>query len=97
MPHNLTILHNPGKEVSAQSLFKGELGTCTSIQIQSGGILKEHITKTQALLLCVTGEVTFENEKREVTVLRPSDYLLIEPYVKHWVTASSRSQLLLFK
>lgn len=94
---NLLELHHNDKEVSAQSLFKGELGTCTSIQLQKEGILKEHITKTPALLLCLLGNVTFENEKNQKTILQAADYLLIEPHVKHWITASVKSQLVLLK
>jgi quercetin dioxygenase-like cupin family protein len=38
-----------------------------------GEKLKEHITKTPALLICVEGEVIFENENGIKEVLLPGD------------------------
>ena len=60
---NIKVLHTQEKPVSATSLFKSELGNATAIQILKSEKLKEHITKTPALLICVEGEVIFENEK----------------------------------
>ncbi|WP_298776451.1 hypothetical protein [uncultured Empedobacter sp.] len=55
---NLEELHQQEKEVSATLLFKGEMGTSTAIRLEEKGILKEHITKTAALLVCVSGITT---------------------------------------
>ena len=94
---NIKELHTQEKPVSATSLFKSELGNATAIQILQGEKLKEHITKTPALLICLEGEAIFENEKgRRETLLR-GDYVTIEPMVKHWVEATIESQLLLIK
>ncbi len=94
---NIKDVHSQGKPVSAISLFKSELGNATAIQILQGEKLKEHITKTPALLICLEGEAIFENEKgRRETLLR-GDYVTIEPMVKHWVEATIESQLLLIK
>ena len=49
---NIKELHTQEKPVSATSLFKSELGNATAIKILKGEKLKEHITKTPALLLC---------------------------------------------
>ena len=62
-----------------------------------GGKLKEHITKTPALLICMEGEVIFENENGIKETLIPGDYVHIEPMVKHWVEGTIESQLLLIK
>lgn len=94
---NLSELHQSDKEVSAQSLFKGELGTTTAIQLQRNGTLKEHITKTPALLLCIDGSVTYEDETEQEFVLESGDYINITPNVKHWLYASVQSQLVLLK
>lgn len=94
---NLSKLHQSDKEVSAQSLFKGELGTTTAIQLQRNGTLKEHITKTPALLLCIDGRVTYEDETAQKFVLESGDYVNITPNVKHWLYASVQSQLVLLK
>lgn len=94
---NLIELHPSDKIVSAVSLFKGELGTSTAIQIGRNGTLKEHITKIPALLLCVGGFVTYEDETEQVIKLEPGDYVNITPNVKHWLYASVKSQLILLK
>ena len=94
---NIKELHTKEKPVSATSLFKSEQGNATSIQILQGGKLKEHITKTPALLICMEGEVVFENENGLKEKLLPGDYVNIEPMVKHWVVGTIESQLILIK
>lgn len=94
---NIKELHTQEKEVSAVSLFKGELGTATAIQLDAEATLKEHITKTPALLLCVSGFVTYEDETDREIKLEQGDYVSISPNVKHWLYASVKSQLILLK
>ena len=94
---NIKELHTQEKPVSATSLFKSELGNATAIKIQKDGELKEHITKTPALLICVEGEVIFENEKRIKEKLLSGDFINIEPMAKHWVKGIIESQLILIK
>lgn len=94
---NLIELHQQEKEVSAVNLFKGELGTTTAIQLERNGTLKEHITKTPALLLCVSGFVTYEDETEQEVKLESGNYVNITPNVKHWLYASVKSQLILLK
>ena len=94
---NIKELHTQEKPVSAISLFKSELGNATAIKILQGEKLKEHITKTPALLICMEGQVIFENEKGIKETLLTRDYVNIEPIVKHWVEGTIESQLLLIK
>lgn len=94
---NIKDLHTQEKPVSAIAIFKSELGNATAIKILKGEILKEHITKTPALLICVEGEVIFENEKGLKETLLSGDYVNIEPMVKHWVEGTIESQLILIK
>lgn len=94
---NIKGLHTKAKTVSAISLFKGEEGTVTAIQILRNQQLKEHITKVPALLMCIEGRVSFENENDVEEELYVGDYILIEPMVKHWVNGIADSQLLLIK
>jgi quercetin dioxygenase-like cupin family protein len=94
---NIKELHTQEKPISAISLFKSELGNATAIQILKGEKLKEHITKTPALLICMEGEVIFENEKGIKETLMPGDYVNIESMVKHWVEGTIESQLILIK
>jgi quercetin dioxygenase-like cupin family protein len=93
----ISILHSQDKEVSAINLFKGELGTTTAIQILKDGKLKEHITKTPALLLCIVGKVQYEDETGALIELSSGDYINIIPNMKHWLVASELSQLVLLK
>ena len=85
------------KVVSAYPLFKGVEGSATAIQIQKGEQLKEHITKTEAFLICVSGSARFGNEKGETHDLKSGDCVLIEPMVKHWVDGIETIQLVLLK
>jgi len=94
---NLKKLHPIEKEVSAVSLFKFAEGDCKAIQILKDQVLKEHITKVPALLICVIGNVIFENENGMVENLSSGDYVHIEPILKHWVSAKEDSQLILLK
>ena len=94
---NIRELHSPDKEVSALSLFKGELGTATAIQIDRNSTFKEHITKTPALLICMSGMVTYKDENEQEINLEQGDYINITPNVKHWLHASVKSQLILLK
>ncbi len=94
---NISEKHILEKPVSALSLFKGEEGSATAIQILKDQQLKEHLTKIPALLICIKGNAVFGNENGLKETLLPGDFLNIEPMVKHWVNAIADSQLLLLK
>jgi quercetin dioxygenase-like cupin family protein len=94
---NIKELHTQEMPVSATSLFKSDLGNATAIKILKGEKLKEHITKIPALLICMEGEVIFENDNVLKVTLMSGDYVNIEPMVKHWVDGIIDSQLVLFK
>ncbi|MBV6442634.1 MAG: hypothetical protein DYG98_05390 [Haliscomenobacteraceae bacterium CHB4] len=94
---NISSMHEPTKAVSAKPLFKGQEGTVNALQIQKDGLLDKHVTKVPALLVCVAGEVVFENEKGFKQTLTNGDYVNIEPMVTHWVKGIQDSQLLLIK
>jgi quercetin dioxygenase-like cupin family protein len=94
---NVKNLHTKEKPFSAISIFKSDMGNATAMQILQGERLKEHVTKTPALLICIEGKVIFENEKGIKEILIPGDYTNIEPLVKHWVDGIEKSQLVLIK
>ncbi|MFZ1806271.1 MAG: hypothetical protein WAU36_03560 [Cyclobacteriaceae bacterium] len=94
---NIKDIHNTEKPVSLQSFFKGEEGTTSAMQILKDQQVKEHITKVPALLICITGKTTFENDEKKKETLLPGDYIFIAPMVKHWLHAHETSQLLLIK
>lgn len=94
---NLADLHTEDKAVQTKMLFATMEGKVVSLQIQKDKQLKEHITTVPALLVCVKGEVVFENAKGISFTLLSGDYVNIEPNVKHWVNAKIDSNLLLIK
>lgn len=94
---NIKDLHQDTKAISTASLFKTTEGNVTTIQILAGEKLKEHITKVPAMLLCLTGESFFENENGIKLILTTGDYVNIEPNTKHWINATSTSNLILIK
>ncbi len=93
---NLKNLHPENKAVQTSVLFEPK-EKVISLQIAKGEQLKEHITKVPALLVCVSGNAVFDNEKGEKTDLQSGDYVLIEENVKHWVNAFEDSNFLLIK
>lgn len=94
---SLMMLHNASQSVSAQLLFKGEESSTRALQIKKDGLLKEHITKTEALLICISGEVVYEDELNNNRSLKAGEYIRILPMVKHWVKGLQDSELLLIK
>ncbi len=93
---NLKDLFTENKPLQTKKIFTASEGVI-SIHIKAGGELKEHITKIPAFLICISGEVSFENEKGVTIKLSPGDYLNIETGVKHWLEGISDSNLLLIK
>ncbi|MEQ1585625.1 MAG: hypothetical protein ABL895_07095 [Cyclobacteriaceae bacterium] len=93
---NLINLFTEDKPLQTKKIFVSHEGV-TTIQLMADAQLKEHVTKVPAFLVCVTGEVVFENEKRILEKLLPGDFVNIEPEVKHWLMAHRDSLLLLIK
>ena len=94
---NIKEFHTNEKLVSALSIFKGEEGKVIALRILKDQILKEHITKVPALLICIEGEAIFENEQGMKETISQGDYINIEALVKHWVTANVESNFILIK
>ena len=59
---NIRQVNPSNKAVAAKRVFETEHSNVTVIQILKDELLKSHITKTPAFLICVFGEVVFENE-----------------------------------
>ena len=94
---NVQTIHPKDKAVSAVSIFKSDAANATAIQLLQFETLKEHITKTPAVLVCVMGEIIFENEKGDKSTLKTGDFIHIEKDIKHWLIAIMESQLILIK
>lgn len=93
---NLKTLFNSDKLLQTKKIFNAAEGV-TVIHLNAGGSFKEHITTIPALLVCIAGEVFFENEKSYSERLLVGDFVNIEPKVKHWLLAEYESTLLLIK
>ncbi len=94
---NIRNLHTNPKSVSLVGLFKNDETTANAVQILRGESLQKHFSHVPALLLCVEGEVFFEDENGTAVSLKPGDYVDIVPMVKHWVKGIETSQLILIK
>ena len=94
---NLANLHNDTTGVHTHMMFQPTSGKVISLQILKGHELKEHVTNVPALLVCVNGNVVFEDENGKSITLTSGDYVNIEVNVKHWVKGIEDSQLLLIK
>ena len=94
---NLKDLHKETLGVQTNMIFPAIDGKIISLQILKNSQLKEHITNVPALLICVTGNATYEDEKGNVTNLFSGDFVKIEPNVKHWINGIENSNLLLIK
>ena len=90
-------LHDSTKSVSALSMFNGDEGIVIALQIKKNEILKEHLTKVPAVLLCISGQAVFETEDGFTETVTQGSYIMIKPMVKHWVVASEDSQFVLVK
>ena len=94
---NVNSLHTQNKKVSTQNLFKGEIGSATAIQLLKSGILKEHISKTPAIILCINGKTVYEDETGKKVSIESGDYVDIVPNIKHWLEGIEDSNLVLLK
>lgn len=94
---NLKSFHTEDKPLQTKKIFSASEGNVIAIQLAENATLKEHITKVPAYLICISGEVVFENEQGISETIQNGDYIHIEPNVKHWLKATKESNLLLIK
>jgi quercetin dioxygenase-like cupin family protein len=93
---NLKNIYTENKAVQTSVLFE-PIEKVISMQIAKGETLKEHLSKISALLVCISGNATFNDENGSKINLQSGDYVNIEPNVKHWVDAFEESNFLLIK
>jgi quercetin dioxygenase-like cupin family protein len=94
---NIKELHTISTAVQNNVMFTTTEGKVISLQILKGGELKEHITKTPALLICISGNAIYEDEKGVTVILFSGDFVKIESNVKHRVNGVENTNLLLIK
>ena len=94
---NLKNLHTEQKAVQTQILFQPTEAKVISLQIAKNEQLAEHITKVPAILVCVYGNATYNDEKGEKINLKSGSYVNIPINIKHWIDAHEESNFLLIK
>lgn len=94
---NLADLHHEtDREFSSATLFNGDTGKVAAMQLRRNAQIKPHTSALPALLVCVSGEVMYEENNRKEK-LGPGDYVKIQPEVLHWVHGLADAQLILLK
>lgn len=94
---NLKNLHTEDKAVQTKVVFTAAETKVISLQIAAGEQLKEHLTKVPALLVCISGNAVYQDEKGASIQLKSGDYLNLEANVKHWVDATEESNFIVIK
>ena len=94
---NLNNLHTEDKAVQTNLLFQPSEAKVISLQIAKNEQLKEHTTKVPALLVCVNGNATYNDENGISMPLQSGDYFNIPVNIKQWVDAHEKSNFLLIK
>ena len=94
---NLKNLHTENKAVQTKVLFEPTESKVISLQIAAGETLKEHVSKIPALLVCISGNAVFTDEKETIINLTSGVYVMIEENVKHAIKAIEESNFILAK
>lgn len=94
---NINNLHQNTNPISVSDLNNNLHCKVKAIRILANEQLKEHISKVLALLICISGNVIFEDENGEKRKLTNGDFINIEPNVKHQVYAWQDSVFILIK
>lgn len=94
---NLKNLHPENKAVQTKVVFEPIESKVISMQIAAGETLKEHVSKIPALLVCVSGNAVFTDEKGAVIPLKSGVFVRIEENIQHAIKAVDESNFLLIK
>ena len=94
---NLKNLHTENKPVQTKVVFEPTESKVISLQIAKGETLKEHVSKIPALLVCISGNAIFTDEKGTIINLKSGVYVMIEENIKHAIEAIEESNFILVK
>ncbi len=94
---NLKNLHTENKPVQTKVVFEPTESKVISLQIAKGETLKEHVSKIPALLVCISGNAVFTDEKGTLINLKSGVYVMIEENIKHAIEAIEESNFILVK
>jgi quercetin dioxygenase-like cupin family protein len=84
------------KEVSTQHVLNAR-ASATLIQIKKGGILREHQSRTPAMLVLLSGKAIYEEADRKIILSASMDIVHIPEKVTHKVSGTTDALLLLIQ
>lgn len=94
---NLTTqIQDSNKPISVQKILQ-EQGKATLIKIAKDKILEKHHSKTNALVVLLTGKAIYEEEERTILLENIHDFVEITAHVTHRVIAKEDTLLLLIQ
>ncbi len=94
---HLSDNHLHAKNISSKLIFTASTGKVMSIHMTEDSLLAEHTSPVHALLMCVVGKVSYDDQSGKNIQLTNGEYVEIEPQIVHRVTAHTDSQLLLIR
>ena len=89
-------LKSTEKGVFTQNMLRAN-ATITLLQIKKDAVLKEHQSMTNAMLVLISGNVSYDEANRRESLSEKMDYLHIPEHVTHKVTGLEDSVLLLIQ
>jgi len=84
------------KPVSTKKILRDSAST-TLVEIGEDAVLKEHQSMTEALLILISGNVSYEEEDRQINLDRAMDFVQIPAHKTHRVRGLKDSMLLLIQ
>ena len=96
-PMNLQdLIQQNDKALATKNILKGN-GSATLIQIKKGGMLDKHQSRTNALLVLLSGKAIYEEADRTILLSGVHDIVNIPEKVTHRVRGEENSLLLLIQ
>ncbi|MEZ4886456.1 MAG: hypothetical protein R3E32_17095 [Chitinophagales bacterium] len=93
-----TLILDSDKAIATKRILNEEgNGTATLLQLKKGTVLKKHHSKTNAVLVLLTGKAMYEEEERTILLSVPNDFVEIVEKVVHQVVGEEDSLLLLIQ
>ena len=92
----LEIISTTEKAIATKNILK-ENGSATLIKIQKNALLDKHQSRTNALLVLLSGKAIYEEEDRKIVLSETNDFVKIPEKVTHKVKGEEDSLLLLIQ
>ncbi|MCC6413262.1 MAG: hypothetical protein IT270_16485 [Saprospiraceae bacterium] len=92
----IDLIKDTEKAVSAQNVFS-EKGSATLLRIKKDGVLREHQSAVNALLVLLEGKAVYEENGRREELNDKFDFVRIPAKETHKVTGTEDALLMLFQ